>query len=83
MVTLGAAERDKFWTEVERIEVKRTAIPLTKRGATWVPPQLRLGARHLGGEEKLRHATSGSLRIRKAPETRLSRYIQQCSGFFE
>lgn len=58
MVTLAAAERDRFWKAVERLGLPTPAIKIeSRKGAKWVRPDIRVRVRTLRGEEKLRHAT--------------------------
>jgi ATP-dependent DNA ligase len=57
-VTLAADERDRFWSAMKRLA--SAAPPLTLpgyRSALWVRPDLRVAAKFLKGEERLRHAT--------------------------
>jgi bifunctional non-homologous end joining protein LigD len=58
MITLGGAERERFWEEAERLATSRPAVAVAKRrAAKWVLPEMRVRVRHLRGEEKMRHAT--------------------------
>jgi bifunctional non-homologous end joining protein LigD len=58
MVTLADPERERFWSAVEALKTKRPAVALAKRKeGSFVEPRLRVRARHLRGEETLRHAT--------------------------
>ena len=57
-ITLGADERDKFWTEVALLTRAKPPLPLPqKRGRHWVEPRMRVRAQYLKGGDKLRHAT--------------------------
>jgi ATP-dependent DNA ligase len=58
MVSLSGGERERFWSEVERLKIDRPSVPVADQaGARWIRPQLRVQARFLKGEEMLRHAT--------------------------
>lgn len=61
MITLTDANRDRFWSAVERLETPRPAIPIAKKGAQWLKPEMRVRARYLKGAGKLRHATLSGL----------------------
>lgn len=57
-ITLGAHDRDRFWTEVERLGQPEPAIPMKgRKGRRWVRPQMRVRAQYFAGGDKLRHAT--------------------------
>ena len=57
-VTLGADDRDRFWTSVDRYARPKPAIPMEKkRGRRWVEPRMRVRAQYLAGGDMLRHAT--------------------------
>jgi bifunctional non-homologous end joining protein LigD len=56
-VTLREADRERFWRAIEELQIKQPAIVMDPREAQWVKPRLRLTARYLKNEEKLRHAT--------------------------
>ena len=60
-VTLNEADRERFWTAVEELETSGPALPIDRK-AQWVEPKLRVGARYLKNEEKLRHSTLTGLR---------------------
>jgi bifunctional non-homologous end joining protein LigD len=58
MVTLADPERERFWSTIETLKTARPAVPMEKRRqGSFVEPRLRVRARHLRGEETLRHAT--------------------------
>jgi bifunctional non-homologous end joining protein LigD len=58
MVTLADPERARFWTAIEALKTDRPAVTMDKRReGSFVAPRLRVRARHLRGEEGLRHAT--------------------------
>lgn len=57
MVTLTDAERERFWRAAELHASTKPPIPIAKRGASWLQPNIRVRARHLKGAGKLRHAT--------------------------
>lgn len=58
MVTLNANERDRFWAAIEGQRRSTPPVAIEKRkAAQWITPLLRAKVRHLGGEEKVRHAT--------------------------
>src|SRR5690606_15013867 len=61
-ITLAAAERDRFWRAVEELSVSRPALPMDRAKAQWIEPRLRVMARYLRSEAKLRHATVTRLR---------------------
>jgi bifunctional non-homologous end joining protein LigD len=56
-VTLGGADRERFWRDVERLAADRPAINIGVRDASWLRPQIAVRARYLKGSDKLRHAT--------------------------
>lgn len=61
-MTLPKAEGDRFWTEAEALKVKAPALrEIRSRHVTFVRPSIRVRARHLRGEEKLRHASLTAL----------------------
>jgi bifunctional non-homologous end joining protein LigD len=63
-VTLPQPERDRFWTRAEKLAVDRAVIPELRKGnrkATFTRPEMRVRARHLRGEEMLRHASLTAL----------------------
>ena len=51
MVTLAQPDRDRFWQAVEALTVAKPAVPMGKRKATWVKPEMRVRVRTLRGEE--------------------------------
>ncbi|HEX9933092.1 MAG TPA: DNA ligase D [Allosphingosinicella sp.] len=58
MVTLADPERERFWSTIETLKTDRPAVEMEKRRqGSFVEPRLRVRARHLRGEETLRHAT--------------------------
>jgi DNA ligase D-like protein (predicted ligase) len=62
MVTLAASDRDRFWRAVEELEVERPALAMERAlRAHWMHPVLKVRARFLRGEGKLRHATLQAL----------------------
>ena len=57
-VTLGGAERDHFWNEIERLGTSAPAIAMERKKARrWAKPELRARVQHLKGGGMLRHAT--------------------------
>jgi DNA ligase D-like protein (predicted ligase) len=63
-VTLGAADRDRFWTMTETLHVPKAVVAELREGkrkATFVRPELRVRARHLKGGGMLRHASLTAL----------------------
>lgn len=56
-VTLADGDRERFWREVERLGRERSVVEVSSKSAAWVTPELRVRARYLRGEGKLRHAT--------------------------
>lgn len=56
-VTLSDADRERFWRAVDALRVGRPVIPMKSKSAAWMRPRLRVRARYLRGEGKLRHAT--------------------------
>lgn len=57
MLTVPNAERDRFWSEAERLKVGKPSLPIAKKGAAWMRPEMRVRVRYLKGSDKLRHAT--------------------------
>ncbi|MGX7953569.1 non-homologous end-joining DNA ligase [Tsuneonella sp. HG249] len=55
-VTLKEAERDRFWRSVEDLATEAPAVKIDRKAA-WVQPRLRVRARYLRSEERLRHST--------------------------
>jgi bifunctional non-homologous end joining protein LigD len=52
--------RDEFWSRAEALKVDRPVLPELRKGrrrASFVRPELRVLARHLRGDDMLRHAT--------------------------
>ncbi len=61
-VTLAADERDRFWNALKRLASAAPALTLHgHRSALWVRPELRVTAKFLKSEERLRHATLSRL----------------------
>jgi ATP-dependent DNA ligase len=61
-VTLAAYDRDLFWTAMKRLASAAPPLILPgHRSALWVRPELRVAAKFLKGEEKLRHASLSGL----------------------
>jgi DNA ligase D-like protein (predicted ligase) len=57
-VTLGGADRARFWQSVEQLATEHPPVPNTRSTtAAWLQPALRVRARYLKGSDKLRHAT--------------------------
>jgi ATP-dependent DNA ligase len=56
-VTLAQSDRDRFWRKAERLRAGSPAARCPSKRAQWLEPQLRVTARYLKGEGKLRHAT--------------------------
>jgi bifunctional non-homologous end joining protein LigD len=62
-ITLGGAERDRFWSEAERLTTDKPGEGCPKsRKARWLTPEMRVRARFLKGSDKLRHATLSAVR---------------------
>jgi len=63
-VTLGAADRDRFWTTTEALRIPKAVVAELRKGkrkASFVRPELRVRARHLKGGGMLRHASLTAL----------------------
>ena len=61
-VTLPKAERDRFWSETERLKTSKPSLPeIMKRKVGFVKPELRVRAKHLRNEGMLRHASLSGL----------------------
>ena len=56
-VTLGGADRERFWRAMDRLACEQPALASKSRSAQWVRPELRVRAKQLRGAGKLRHAT--------------------------
>lgn len=55
---IAGKQRDELWQALEFLTTNRFAAPVgSSKGAVPVQPVLRVRAKHLRGEEKLRHAT--------------------------
>lgn len=56
---IGGRQREELWQALEFLHTDRFAAPVgaNDKGAVAVQPVLRVKARHLRGEDKLRHAT--------------------------
>lgn len=61
-ITLSQSERDQFWRAVDRLAIAEpvAGMPKSKTGAA-LKPEMRVTARHLKGDAKLRHATLTAL----------------------
>lgn len=60
-VTLAEADRERFWRSVDRLHAAKPVLPMKSKNAWWVRPELRVRARFLRGEGRLRHASLASL----------------------
>jgi len=63
-VTLGAADRDRFWTTTAALKIPKAVVSELRKGkrkASFVRPELRVRARHLKGGGMLRHASLTAL----------------------
>jgi bifunctional non-homologous end joining protein LigD len=60
-VTLSDTARERFWTDIDKLAIRRPVVPRLRREnrkATWCGPEMKVRARHLkGGGEMLRHGT--------------------------
>ena len=57
-VTLGGADRERFWRSVEQLAADVPAVPVARGTvASWLHSALHVRARYLKGSDKLRHAT--------------------------
>jgi DNA ligase D-like protein (predicted ligase) len=62
-VTLDGRSGDAFWRSVEALAIPTAPIAgLKRQKVTWCKPTMRVRARHLRGEEPLRHAALIELR---------------------
>lgn len=56
--TIGGEQRKELWQALEYLQAEKWVVPMTgNKHAEPVQPILRVRAKHLRGEEKLRHAT--------------------------
>ena len=56
-VTLPSRQRELFWRRADELSSKRPPVVLSKCDAAWLKPEMRVRAKFLRGEGKLRHAT--------------------------
>jgi len=57
-VTLGGEQRDRFWSEIERLARPRAPLKIVgHKKARWARPEMRVQVQHLKGSGMLRHAT--------------------------
>ena len=56
-VTLSNRQRELFWRRADELSAKRPALTVSKKDAAWPKPEMRVRAKFLSGEVKLRHAT--------------------------
>lgn len=61
-VTLPQPERDRFWTETEKLKTSRPSLSEVRSSkASFVKPELRVRAKHMRSEGMLRHARLNAL----------------------
>jgi hypothetical protein len=53
-VTLPSRQRELFWRRADELSAKRPARSLSKRDTAWLEPEMRVRAKFLRGEGKLR-----------------------------
>jgi len=61
MITLTDANRDRVCSAVERPGTPKPPLPVLKKGAEWLKPEMRVWPRYLKGGGKLRQATVSGL----------------------
>ncbi len=61
VIALKGADRDKLAVQLDRLAVERTALKLSRAGARWIRPELRVRVKHLRGAGALRHASVKAL----------------------